>query len=230
MFLKCVPVLGAVCALAGCITMEHTGPMQHDYRTIERDGAELVRVNLKMGAGNLRVGSGTEKLARADFEYNVPAWKPDVQYSNGTLRIAQPEGHHGRMGNTRYEWDLRLNREVPIEMTINFGAGEARLDLGSLALRRVDVEMGVGSLQMDLRGNPKHDYNVRIRGGVGEATVRLPSDVGVYAEASGGIGEVSAPGLHHDGQRYYNDAYRNSPVTVRLDVQGGVGSIKLISD
>jgi predicted membrane protein len=71
---------------------------------------------------------------------------------------------------------------------------------------------------------------VSINGGVGEATVRLPSDVGVYAEARGGIGEISAKGMHQDGSTYYNDAYRKSPVTIKLDVHGGIGSIKLISD
>jgi predicted membrane protein len=115
-------------------------------------------------------------------------------------------------------------------MNVNLGAGEAKLDLGSLSLRKIDVEMGVGEVRLDLRGTPKNDYNVRIRGGVGDATVLLPRDVGVYAEARGGIGDISAPGLRHDGERYYNDAYRKSPVTVRLDVQGGVGSIKLISE
>src|ERR1039458_5551387 len=37
--------------------------------------------------------------------------------------------------------------------------------------------MGVGELHMDLRGKPKHDYDVRIHGGVGEATIHLPRDV-----------------------------------------------------
>jgi hypothetical protein len=226
---KCAPLLAVVLASTGCV-VQHAGPAQHEFVSFERDNAELVRVNLKMGAGSLRVGSGTEKLARADFEFNIPDWKPQVSYANGNLRISQPEGSHKTIGNTKYDWDVRLNRDVPIEMTINFGAGEAKLDLGSLALRRVDVEMGVGEIQMDLRGKPKQDYNVRIRGGVGEATVHLPSDVGVYAEAKGGIGEISAGGLRHDGDKYYNDAYRKSPVTVRLDIQGGVGSIKLVTD
>jgi hypothetical protein len=228
MFPRIAPLAGAVCFLTGCM-VHRGGPAQHEFVSFDRDGAEVVRVYLKMGAGELRVGSGTEKLARADFEFNIPEWKPQVSYSNGNLRISQPEGRN-TIGNTKYDWDLRLNREVPIEMNVNLGAGEAKLDLGSLMLRRVDIEMGVGEVQLDLRGTPKSDYNVRIRGGVGEATVHLPRDVGVYAEARGGIGEISAPGLHHDGERYYNDAYRKSPVTVKLDVQGGVGSIKLLSD
>ncbi len=231
MLRQCAPVLGVVWALTGCVGVVHqSGPPQHDFVSFDRDSSELVRVNLKMGAGEMRVSSGTDKLVRADFEYSIPEWKPQVSYAAGTLRISQPEGSGKTLGNVKYDWDVRLNREVPIEMKVNLGAGEAKLDLGKLTLRGIDIEMGVGSVDLDLRGQPKQDYSVKIRGGVGEATVHLPADVGIYAEARGGIGEVSAPGLHHDGDRYYNDAYRKSPVTVKLDVQGGVGSIKLVSD
>jgi len=216
--------------MTGCDVVDHTGPTEHDFRVVERDSSETLRVHLKMGAGNLRIGSGTEKLLRADFDYNVPAWKPEVQYNSGVLRISQPEGSGKHFGNSKYEWDLRLNREVALDLDVNFGAGEARLDLGSLSLRRVDVHMGVGTIQMDLRGNPKRSYDVSINGGVGEATVRVPSDVGVYAVAQGGIGDISAHGLRQDGSKYYNDAYQKSPVTIKLDIHGGIGSIKLISD
>jgi hypothetical protein len=229
MLAKCAPLIGAVWILTGCVVHEG-GPAQHEFVSFDKDNSELVKVHLKMGAGTLRVGGGTEKLARADFEFNIPEWKPQVSYAAGNLRISQPEGSHKTIGNTKYDWDIRLTRDVPIEMNVNLGAGEAKLDIGSLSLRRVDIDMGVGEVQLDLRGKPKADYQVRIRGGVGEATVRLPVDVGVYAEARGGIGEISAPGMRHDGERYYNDAYKKSPVTVRLDVQGGVGSIKLISE
>jgi N-terminal domain of toast_rack, DUF2154 len=225
----CAPLLVALLCLSGCI-VEKAGPVEHDYRTIERDSTESLHASLNMGAGNLRIGSGTEKLVRADFEYNVPAWKPELRYTNGELTISQPSTHSAHFGDTHYQWDVRLNREVPLDLNINFGAGDAHLDLGSLALRRVQVDMGVGSIQMDLRGAPKHDYDVGIHGGVGECTVQLPSDVGVYAEASGGLGEIRASGLQHEGSHYFNDAYGKSKITVRLNIQGGVGSIRLISD
>ena len=42
-----------------------------------------------------------------------------------------------------------------MDLKVHFGAGEARLDLGSLDLRSVAVDMGVGKLQMDLHvGQP----------------------------------------------------------------------------
>jgi len=226
-----VPLL-AVC-LAGC-GIERPGPTQHDFQTVERDSSELVRVNLIMGAGNLRVDSGTDKLAAADFTYNLASWKPEMRYTRaagrGSLTIRQSESHQPHLGKNEYEWDLRLNREVPLDLTVHFGAGEARLNVGDLTLRSVDVEMGVGRLDLDLDGRPKQSYNVNVSGGVGEATIHLPAGVGVDAEATGGIGSIQASGLRKTGDRYFNDAYPDSKVTIRLTVHGGVGSIRMIAD
>lgn len=223
---------GALC-LCGCV-VEATGPTQHDSRTIDLDASERVSVDLNMGAGNLRVDGGTPKLMRADFTYNVASWKPYVRYrsaaGHGTLSIEQPSGSHAHMGASKYQWDLRLNRDVPVDMHVHFGAGDATLNLGSLTLRSVEVDMGVGKLNMDLRGSPKRNYDVSIRGGVGEATVRVPSDVGVYGEAQGGIGEIRTTGMHQDGRRYFNSAYEHSKVTIHLDIRGGIGAIRVISD
>ena len=233
--MKAGPILPLVLAVSatGCV-IRHAGPTQHDFQAIERDDAELVKVNLKMGAGTLRIDTGTDKLAAADFTYNVAAWKPEVRYTKsadrGTLTISQPDRSGPHIGRSAYEWDLRLNRQVPLDINVQFGAGEARLDLGGLTLRDVEVQMGVGQLDLDLRGNPKKNYDVRIRGGVGEAVVHLPSDVGVEAEAAGGIGSIEAPRLRRDGNRYYNDAWEDSKVKIHIDVHGGVGSIRLLPE
>lgn len=231
-----LPLMGGAFLLAGCVVTNNpaTGPTQYDSPSFERGDVKELRLTLDMGAGDLKVGTGTRKLAQAYFTYNVPAWKPEVDYSPSagvaTLAVKQPGGQHGHFGSLKYEWDLRLNQEVPVDLKVNFGAGQAQLDLGSLDLRDVTVDMGVGSMHMDLRGNPKHDYNVRVNGGVGEAILQLPANVGVYAEAGGGIGEVSARNLKKDGDHWVNDAYGTSKVTIRVNVQGGVGSIKLLGE
>jgi hypothetical protein len=221
----------ALC-LAGCvIDSTPTGPLQYDSFHLDKDRSEVVKVNLNMGAGKLQVGSGTEKLLQAYFTYNVPSWKPVVKYDAGTLTIDQGNARHNfSPGRSKYEWDLRFNRETAFDFGVNFGAGEAQLDLGSLNLRSVDVQMGVGKLNLDLRGRPQHDYNVHIQGGIGEAVVRLPAGAGVYANAEGGIGEVKTRGLKKEGDHWENDAYATAKVKVRVDVQGGIGSITLIGD
>ena len=233
MIARCATLVAGALCLGGCV-IETAGPMQHDFRSIELDKSEQVRVDLQMGAGNLRVDAGTQKLMRADFSYNVPSWKPYVRYTggpvHGNLTIEQPAHRQAHVVNTKYEWDVRLNRDVPLDVHVHFGAGHATLTLGSLTLRSVDVDMGVGRLDMDLRGNPKRNYDVRIQGGVGEAIVRLPGGVGVEADAEGGIGSINAPGMRREGHRYINVSYEHSKVRIHLEIHGGVGSIRLISD
>ena len=214
--------------------MHPTGPAQHDSASFDRDKSESVRVTLDMGGGEMRVGSGTDKLASADFTYNVAAWKPEARYSaaagKGELTIKQPDSGRVSMGGNQINhWDVQLNRNVPMEILAHLTAGDAKLNLGDLDLRGVSMQMGAGDLDLDLRGAPKTSYDVRLHGGVGNATVHVPSGVGVEANATGGLGDIAAEGLHQDGHRYYNDALATAKVKVHLDVTGGVGSIRLTS-
>jgi hypothetical protein len=112
-------------------------------------------------------------------------------------------------------------------MSVELGAGRAELTLGKLSLNKLDLRMGAGETIVDLTGDWKNDLAAEIRGGVGRATVRLPRDVGVRVTAAGGIGAINAHDLRKEGDAYVNDAYRKSPVTLRVDVEGGVGEINL---
>ena len=220
--------------LTGCvINLDHesSGPARTDTKTIDLDNSELVRVVLKMGAGELHVRGGSSKLMEGEFNYNNPRLKPDVRYDGGSFRghleVVEPSGSfHG--GGSKYRWDLRFNDQKPLDMEVHFGAGEGQLDLGSLSLRSLEVHMGVGQLRVDLKGTPKHDYDVKINGGVGEVTIYLPEGVGISADAKGGIGGISANGLQNRGGRYVNDAYGHAKTNIHLEIRGGIGSINLI--
>jgi hypothetical protein len=230
---KSVVLLAACLCSGGCVVETASGPVRHETRTIERDTAETARVDLQMGAGELRVEGGAAPILQADFNYNVPAWKPEIRYHSfagrADLSIRQPAGG-AHIGNAKYDWDLRLNNDIPTDFHFHFGAGEAHLDLGSLNLRSVEVEMGVGEIHMDLRGMPTHDYNVRIRGGIGEATVNLPANAGIYAKAEGGLGEIKVQGLRQENGRWLNDWYDSNRPQIRVDVSGGIGQINLIAE
>src|SRR4051812_1542575 len=74
--------LASVLLLTGCdFENVEAGPLQTSTRTIERDKTELVRADLRMGAGELTVRGGAEKMLEAEFHYNVPDWRPEVRYS-----------------------------------------------------------------------------------------------------------------------------------------------------
>jgi hypothetical protein len=71
------------------------------------------------------------------------------------------------------------------------------------------------------------NFDASIEGGLGEATVLLPSEVGVKAKAEGGLGKINAKGLKRMSDSYVNDAYGESDINLSVDIQGGVGEINL---
>jgi len=218
-------------------------------------GAESVRAEIEMKAGTLKIGGGAEALMEADFVYNVQEWRPVVLYvveeGGGDLSVKMPEGGRSGFGDdVKYEWNLRFNDDVPIDMSVEMGAGESHLDLVSLRLARLKVMNGAGKTHVNLGGNPTldelsiytgagevdldlaghwgHDLDARIKGGVGQITVRLPSDVGVKVDASKGIGSIKAEGFMKEGGDYVNDAYGKSGATLSIDIDAGIGEIRLI--
>jgi len=225
--------LSLLCAplVAGCNVPSRI-PTETEARSVELDGTDQVKVEMSMGAGELSVEGGARKLMEGEFTFGPPSMKPLVDYqaqgSTGHLRIEDPS----RRGftNAKERWDLKLNDTRPLDLHINFGAGESRLVLGSLNLRGIDIQMGVGQLMLDLGGTPSHDYDVNIRGGVGEARIHLPRGVGIIADVKGGLGDVkTGPLIKRDG-RYVSQNAEAAGTVVRFDIRGGVGSIHLIGD
>jgi hypothetical protein len=210
------------------------GETIRESRTVDlskAQGSERVRVELELSAGELRVEGGAKELMEADFIYNVAAWKPEIQFEKngfrGTLRVHQG-GNTTMIGQTKNEWRLRLNDTIPMDFSLHCGAGENRLYLGQLDLRGVEVHIGAGRVELDLRGAPpQHDYSVEVHGGVGEAVVRLPPEAGVEARASGGIGEIEVQGLEKHGDYWRNAAAGKGRATIRVEVHGGIGSISI---
>src|SRR5271157_1301004 len=194
-------------------------------------GSERVRVELELNAGELRVEGGAKELMDADFIYNVASWKPEIQFDKsgfrGTLRVHQG-GNTATIGNTKNEWRLRLNDTIPLDFSLHCGAGENRLNLGELDLRGVEVHIGAGRVELDLRGKPpQRDYSVEVHGGVGEAVLRLPAEAAIEARASGGIGEIEVQGLEKHGDHWRNAAAGKGRATIRVEVHGGIGRISI---
>src|SRR5215204_3059951 len=224
--------LTGACGMQPGGSQQQVGKMQRESQAVDLKNAQAARAQLKMGAGELNITGGADRLMEADFSYNVSDWKPKVSYDvsgkKGELVVKQGSANGGNLsGGARNEWDISMNDEVPTELMVQLGAGESALDLDSLTLTGVDLQMGAGKTTVDLTGDYAQDFEASIEGGVGEATVLLPSEVGVKAKAEGGLGKINAKGLKKVGDSYANDAYGESDVNVSVDVQGGVGEINL---
>jgi hypothetical protein len=224
--------VGAATLLLG-VACTKTNDLRTESRTFQRDEATSARVNVEMGAGKLRLEGSTDDLTKADFRYNVDKWKPIVDYAVtsgvGALTIRQPDPTGISFGaNTTNEWDLRLNKEIPTDLTVDLGAGTSELALGGMALTALTVHTGAGETLVDLTGAWDQNLQAKIEGGAGELTVRLPRGVGARVDAETGIGTIEADGFTRQGGTWVNGAYGASPVTLHVVVEAGVGEVNLV--
>ncbi len=216
---------------AGLVGCEVAGQIIDDTHSIELGGAEFVDVKLDMGVGELSLHGGARELMEAEFRYNIDHWKPEVKYrvtgNRGVLTVKQGKSRRMTVGRKRNEWDISLNDDVPIHLTIDCGVGESKLDLSGLTLKSLDIDMGVGELTVDLSGELKQSLDIVVDCGIGSATLYLPEDVGIRARIDHGIGSVNASGFKKRGGVYTNDAYGETEVSIDIEVDSGIGSLDL---
>ncbi len=231
------------------------GRLRTETEEVELGGADEVEVRIEITAGELTIDGGADALLEADFAYNVEELKPEVDFDGNHLTVLTPDvGESGIRGfseinDYRYEWDLRLNNDVPMEMSVEIGAGFADLELSDLMLSTLDLQAGAGEVILDLSNNPslsrliveagvgeltidlsgvwEDNLDVTIATGVGRLTLILPQDVGVRVDVEGGLTNIDAHGFNRDGDRYVNDAFGESEITIRVNIQAGLGDIHL---
>ena len=218
--------------LASCVSSDdvRVGELRTESQSVELGDAKPVHVKMLLGAGDLKVTDGAEKLLEADFTYNVAKLKPEVEFTDGTLVVQHPDVRGYRtlqdIRDFRNEWNLRLNNDVPMSLSLDMGAGTSDLQLAGLSLTGLDILLGAGKSTVDLSGGWRRDLDVTINAGAANVTVILPRDVGVRVEAAG-VAAIEASGLKQDGYVYTNEAYGTSQVTLHINILTGIGQINL---
>jgi len=217
--------------IGGIAACERIGELKTETQTIQLGEAKSAEVGIRMAAGELFLQGGAQALMEGSFTSNVERWIPKIDYhlfaNKGILRVEQHKGSRIALGNSENRWDIHLSNEIPIELNVNLGAGESKLNLQGMSLKSLDIDMGVGELTLDLSGEHKQNLGVKIDGGVGSGTIYLPENVGVRVKVDGGLGSVHADGFAKSENVYINDAYGKSNVSLDLRIEAGIGSIDL---
>lgn len=198
---------------------------------IELKGIKNLKTEIDFGVGRLNLKGGADKLMKSEFTYNVPSWKPIVDYNahgqDGDLLIEQPSNSKTTNSHVKYEWNVSLNSNVPMDIKAELGVGASTFDLSNINLKNADIEMGVGNMNLYLCGNYKNDTYVTIEGGVGSANIYIPKNAGVIVNAEKGLGKINAEGFIVNDGKYVNKAYGNSKFNINLKIECGVGNINL---
>jgi hypothetical protein len=118
------------------------------------------------------------------------------------------------------------------DLDIRGGVGEPTYRPASIRDLRSEYRLGLGEMTLDLRGVelPPGRTEVRVRLGMGEATVHLPDGACVTSTGHMGLGEFNSPGGDDEGFGVDIDHPADNPsgkpeLILRTDV--GVGHVQL---
>jgi DUF4097 and DUF4098 domain-containing protein YvlB len=131
--------------------------LKYDYKNLQAGEAKSARMVLKMHTGDLNVQGGAQDLLNAKFASNVPGWMPEVSYTIengvGLLSLQQPENPRYVLGKIQYQWDLKLKKDLPIDLQARLTNGNLDLQLGEMDLTRLDASTSSGNITLNLPGN-----------------------------------------------------------------------------
>jgi hypothetical protein len=208
-------------------------------REVSQDlaGATEVDVNLRIGAGELRVTALEDSPRLLEGTLGYPdGWQPpslsyQVTGGVGRLELAsrRTPGWALPLGPAAGEtWALALTREVPLNISVDAGASTSELDLRALSLKSLRVKAGVGRMEVYFPSEGA-EMAARIDGGVGELVLHIPEGVAARVTVDGGLGSLSlSPRFRPSREHTFETAgYGTAESRLDLRVDGGVGSLRV---
>jgi len=123
-------------------------------------------------------------------------------------------------------WDLMLNPRIPVSLKVEQGAGEMSLDLSSMNLTDLTVNLGIGQITVRLPAHGK--YTARVDGAIGDTTVILPAGMAARITMNAALAGRSVPeGLTHTGNQYESADYATSSDSVDLVIGQAIGNVSV---
>jgi hypothetical protein len=120
------------------------------------------------------------------------------------------------------------NRAEMSRFTLDVGAADLEIEgVGNASPEEMIVQGGAGKISLDLTGDWANSADIEVTSGVGQLDLRLPDDVGVRVEVTGGLSNVEASGLSRSGDAYVNDAYGEAEIELNVTITTGVGQVDL---
>lgn len=243
-FMKNAVTVIALAAVLGATTGCTRVRLQDDPKTktfteghsIDLKGATTLKATIEQGVGELKVKPSIEATSGAVetiFTFAPEVWRPEVistvEGTAATLHIGMPKGASSPMfANTKNNWTITLPKGVATDLSLELGVGTSDVDLRGLDLTALEVLTGVGETTVDLSGPRTTGLSGRVEAGIGELTLRLPSNVGVrIISQKSGVGHLSAKGFTESGADFTNAAWSGTGPKIDIELVRGVGDVTL---
>lgn len=182
-------------------------------------------VRIRFGAGTLDVGSAAPgNLVDGRFRGGVVK----RELGPGIVDLEQDTSYGMPWLQRESAWTVGLTREVPLDLKVEAGASRTRLDLSETQTRRLEIKTGASETTVSL---PRAAGMTDVKAEAGAASMTFTVPTGVAARIHGTVAlgsiRVDEERFPRFGSDYQSPDYGSATNRVDLDINGGVGSVRV---
>ncbi len=127
-------------------------------------------------------------------------------------------------GVVNSRWNVGLTPKVPLSLRVETGVGESTLNLETLKVTNLSLNVSVGGTTIHLPSTGL--VTATLDGGVGKIDITLPRGMQARIQVKHGIGAINVVGdFQRDGDIYTSSGYAGASNRVDLQIEGGVEQI-----
>ena len=185
-------------------------------------------VRIRFGAGTLDSGlAAPGQLVDGRFRGGVV----HRELGSGIVDLEQDTSYGMPWLQRESAWTVGLTGEVPLDLKLEAGASRTRLDLSGTRTRRLEIKTGASETTVTLpRAAGMTD--VKAEAGAASLTFIVPSGVAARIHGTVALGSirVDEDRFPRFGNDYQSPDYGSATNRVDLDINGGVGSVRVRGD
>ena len=194
---------------------------------IPLEGGADASVHIKFGAGRLTTGRAAPgNLVDGSFDGGTEHRREGAN----RVVLSQDLAYGVPWLDHRSEWSVGLTGEVLLDLRVETGASRALLDLTELRVRSLELKTGASETRV-LLPRDAGSTNVRAEAGAASLVIEVPQSVAarIRGRVALGSNEIDERRFPKTGDVHQSADYGTAENRVDIDVQGGVGSLKVIS-
>jgi hypothetical protein len=223
-------ILAGLWVLFG-VFLRRSGKIETETASIDLQGANSASLKINHGAGELNIHSGANpnELAHGSFagglEHKATRNGDRLEVRIKPAKDVMDFPFFGP--RVQLDWDVALNPQIPIALTLNVGANKSMLDLRDLNLTDLKLETGASDTRVTLpaTGRYRADFDL------GAASLEVIVPDGLSARIHTSIGAVSLQvneaRFPRNGNYYQSPDYDSAANAVDMTIDAGAASIKV---
>ncbi|MFA6694829.1 MAG: toast rack family protein, partial [Bacillota bacterium] len=184
-----IAILPAVQCTSGTCIIEPSAQTTIISEPIQ-EKAQKAEITLETGAGNLQVEGGSNLLVEGDIANNTSEPKIVRSFEQNTDKVTISNTFTknifwGKAFDNN--WNIKLNKELPLDLILKSGAIDAEIDLKNTNLKNLKIEGGASSLDITFP-KPEERQKAEISAGASSITLKVPENIALNIEEEAGLG------------------------------------------